>query len=188
MAGIGALQGLCAGLMSTLDRAHQLSTSVAGISCAFRVTGTSELRKLDGAVSTCSLFIYRVTHNEHVRNRQTPARPLTLDAHLMFTIWADSPVAEHSLHAWLARELHDRPMLGRGVLGSSYADDEQVQLVPAELSWDDLTKVWQALNLPYRLSTTYIARNIRIDADAAAVDAAPVVARRFIYQDEVEPA
>lgn len=190
MAGVAALQGLCSGLMSTLDRERQLSTGVSGLPCSFRVAGTADLRRLDGAVTTCSLYVYRLTRNEHLRNRQTPPQPLTLDAHLMFTLWADSPMVEQILHTWLLRQLHERPLLGRAVFGAvgGYGDDEYVQLIPAELSWDDLTKIWQTLNLPYRLSTTFIARNLRIDPDTAAPDAAPVVARRYSYRDRVEAA
>lgn len=186
MATVAAINALCSGLAQMLSRARQMSPLVQAEGCNFVLAGSADLRRLDGQTTTCSIFVYRVTHNEHQRNLRPPTNlntALTLDVHLMFTIWADTPVKEQLLHAWLLRELHAHSVLDRAVLGTGFGEDEVVQLIPAELPLDDLTKIWQALTLPYRLSATCIARNLRIDRDAPLPDAAPVIARRFRIGD-----
>ena len=78
------------------------------------------------------------------------------------------------------QQLYRTPVLDRSVLSASggWAQSDVVQIIPAELSVDDMTRIWDALAPSYRLSVSYIARMIRIDADSEP-DAAPVVAQRF---------
>src|SRR5258706_264054 len=116
MAAITAINAVCAGLAQYLTRAHQLS-SVQDISCTFQAVGTTEFKKLDGKETTCSIFLYRVTHNEHTRNlpRRPQARSLAINMHLLITIWADAPLKEHILLAWVMRELHRHPVFDRSL-------------------------------------------------------------------------
>jgi hypothetical protein len=64
---------------------------------------------------------------------------------------------------------------------------DAVQIVPAELSTEDLMRIWDALTPPYRLSVSYVARMVRIDAERIP-DAAPVVASRLAFEPSLEPA
>lgn len=190
MATVSAIHALCSGLAQTLGRAHQIS-SIKDLSCVFSVVGTSDFKKLDGKDTTCSIFLYRVTHNEHMRNMTASAgqamRPLAVDMHLLFTFWADNPLKEQTLLAWVVRELHQRPVLDNSTLGASGQFDtgDRVQLIPEELSLDDMTKLWQALVPPYRPSVTYVARNVPIGLDGVE-EFAPVVATRHRLGDRVE--
>ena len=57
-----------------------------------------------------------------------------------------------------------------------------VQLIPAELTAEELFRLWELLQPKYHLSVSYIARVVRVDTDVTA--GAPVVATRFGF-DEV---
>ncbi len=63
---------------------------------------------------------------------------------------------------------------------------ELVQIVPAEISLEDLTRVWGSLHRPFRPSLTYMARAVPIGITAPKTGK-PVVARRQPFQDVVEP-
>ncbi|HTU67530.1 MAG TPA: DUF4255 domain-containing protein [Steroidobacteraceae bacterium] len=192
MAGLSAINAVTAGLAQYLTRAHQLSP-IKSTSCTFTATGTSELRQLDGEDTTVSLFIYRVAPNEHTRNgigRVDPRRPaMTVNLHGLLTVWADSAQKEQLVFAWVLRELARLALLDRGLLGAAANFDasDLVQVTIEDLSLDDVSKLWQMLAPPYRLSAGFVARNVRIDYDDDE-SFAPVVATRFGVADVPEGA
>lgn len=162
--------------------------------CEFRLISSGELASSQDFNTMLSLFLYRVTVNEHLRNaRVSPAPnreyvPLSLDLHYLLTVWADNALAEHSILAWAMRELYQHPVLDLSSLTPEAGWDsaDVIQMIPAELSNEDLMRVWDALEPPYRLSVSYIARMVRIDPEEAP-EYRPVVATRFAYADEVSP-
>lgn len=190
MAALAAVNAVVAGVAQHLTRARQLSP-ISDVSCTFQAVGTTDFKKLDGRETTCSIFLYRITHNEHTRNLlpRTTRRVLTVNMHLLITVWADTPLREHLLLAWVMRELHQHPVLDRSVLAGNgqFANSDQVQFIPEELTLDDMSKLWQALVPPYRTSITYVARNVPIGFDEDEVFA-PAAATRFELTDEMEQA
>ena len=191
MASVSSLHALTSGLAQYLTRAYQLR-SINGVSCKFEPAGVSDIKKLDGQDVKLTLLLYRLTHNEHLRNRppQTlPAGkpvPLTVDAHLLVTVWADTALKEQSLLVWAMRELHMRPVLDRSLFADigAYGSADLVPLLPEELSLDDMTKLWQVLAPPMRPSLGYVARNVMVDLEPEP-DRAPVLATRFEMHDPV---
>lgn len=191
MAGLSAIHAVTSGLAQYLTRAHQISP-IKATNCLFTTVSTGEFKKLDGNDTTCSLFLYRVSPNGLTRNPVTQdgrRPPLTLNLHLLLTVWADSTQKEQLVFAWVMRELHRLAVLDRSVLGTAAAFEvaDLVQLSSEDLSMDDLSKLWQMLAPPYRLSATFVARNVRIDADDDEVFP-PAVATRFGFSGELEGA
>lgn len=158
--------------------------------CSFRVLSSGELKGNVDFGTTLSLYLYRVLHNEHVRSqpaqgRNSSALPLSLDLHFLITIWSESAAAEQSICAWVMAELHRHPILDVSSLTEEggWRSDDIVQIIPAELTTEDLMRIWDALAPDYRLSLSYIARVIRIDA-AVVDEALPVVASRYQYEEK----
>jgi hypothetical protein len=60
-------------------------------------------------------------------------------------------------------------------------------VIPAELTTEDMMRIWDALDPPCRLSVSYIARLVRLDPDTMEAAGPPVVARRFAYGVEAAP-
>jgi hypothetical protein len=165
------------------------------ISCSFRLLSSGELTDTSNFSTTLSLYLYRVTMNEHLRNVPRindpvdAGAPLAVDLHYLMTVWANNALAEHTILSWAMRELYRRPILDKSSL-SSEADwgmADVIQLIPAELSNEDIMRIWDALEPPYHLSISYIARVVRIDVDAFESSRA-VVANRFAYMDREVPA
>ena len=159
--------------------------------CEFRIISSGELAEdTDDFNTTLTLYLYRVIVNEHVRNRP-PARmsreakaPLSVDLHFMMSIWADSASAEHTICAWAMRQLHDHPIMDNSSLteDGGWLPDDVVHIIPAELSNEDMMRIWDAIAPYYRLSISYIARVVRIDPEDTS-HGQPVVATRFQYEE-----
>ncbi|WP_437277768.1 DUF4255 domain-containing protein [Sorangium sp. So ce375] len=155
--------------------------------CDFRLISSGEINAAGADFGTAvTLYLYRVTVNPHLRNShhvnalQQTVLPLSVDLHYLVTIWADSALAEHTILGWVVRELHMHQTLSQSDLTSEggWEGGDLVQLIPAELSNEDLMRLWDALDPGYRLSISYIARVVRIEPEVVAEPPA-VVARRL---------
>ena len=151
----------------------------------FKVIASSELAEGPEPQNTLTLYLFRITQNEHLRARVTPADrlnanpPLSIDLHYLLTSWADNVLAEQTVLTWAMREIQMHPVLDSSSLSpeSNWGPGDMIQLIPAELSSDELFRIWELLQPKYRLSVSYIARVVRIDTDEATGQ--PVVATRL---------
>lgn len=156
----------------------------------FRVISSGELADAaDPPSNAVTLFLYRITQNEHLRSRTTAADPananppLSIDLHFLLTAWADNALGEQTVMSWAMRELQMHPVLDSSALSpeAEWTPADVVQLIPAELSNEELMRIWDLLLPKYRLSVSYIARVIRIDTDT--VVGRPAVASRFQFSE-----
>jgi hypothetical protein len=88
---------------------------------------------------------------------------------------------------WTIQQLQASPILDSSILTADggWEPTESVQLVMADLSLEDILRIWDALGPKYRLSVAYIARVVRIDR---TITPGPrVVATRFAWQEEAVP-
>jgi hypothetical protein len=165
--------------------------ALAGIdmpSCEFELVSSGELAGEPGDTTRVTLYLYRITVNEHSRQTQAIAsglaRPtaLGLDLHFMMTAWAGNARDEHTMLAWAIRQLHMFPILDASSLSpeGGWGANEVIQIIPAELPTEDVMRIWDALEPAYRLSVSYIARLVRLDPDAQRHER-PVVASRFAF-------
>lgn len=125
-----------------------------------------------------SLFLYRVTLNGSHRlpsgqigingNHFQPLLPL--DLHYLLTFWGKDSSLQHQIAGWALRTLEDTPALPYGLLNSVspnvFAPDESVELILAELTNEDLMRIWEmvAPEKGYQLSIPYLARNVRLES------------------------
>lgn len=146
--------------------------------------------------SGCTLTCYRVAMSDHATPRMTGSKPaantvLAAELQYLLTAWSSSADVEQAIISWSMLELLAYPVLDQSLLKGSgvWSRDETVQLVPQSLDMDALFRIWSALQLKYRLSTTFCARVVRI-SHGETHDWLPVVATRFGFGDvqEREPA
>jgi len=156
--------------------------------CEFALMSSGELADRPDDRTRLTLYLYRVTVNEHLRqqrpDRMSPEQqaPLGLDLHFLLTAWANNAQDELLPLTWAMRQLYQHPILDASALSpeAAWGPDEVVQIIPSELSTEDMMRIWDALEPAYRLSVSYIARRVRLDPDMIA-DTGPVVATRFGY-------
>jgi hypothetical protein len=163
--------------------------------CDFRIVSSGEMAESTEEFNTSlTLYLYRIIINEHVRNAPAANRhgsnqvPLSVDLHFMLSVWADSAAAEHTLCAWVMSQLHQHPIMDVSSLTEEggWSTDDVVHIIPAELSNEDLMRIWDAIAPFYRLSLSYIARVVRIDGENTETGL-PVAATRYQYQQEEGP-
>ena len=195
MANVFGLHAIADGLARYLDRAFPTALR-DDHPCTFEAVasgGLTQERPLE-AGTRVTIWPYRVLINEHDRNREFVTRPgrvnrpLPLDVHLLVTIWADTPPDELLLFAWTMRELYQLSLLDRSVLTTveaGFSSTEQIQLTPAEMSVEDMMRIWDAVTPSYRLSVPFVARVLHIDIEQD--EGRAVVAKRLRVTEPVAP-
>lgn len=190
MANFFAIHSLGESLVEYLWRAYepvQEKYSDLLPTCTFSLLSSDEM-SADTAPEppAISLYLYRVTVNEHLRNvprvtEPDKPPPLALDLHYLITAWADKADDEQRILGWVLHTLHSRQTLGSSDLTTEggWSQGDTIQLIPAELSNEDLMRIWDALDRPYHLSVSYIARVVLIEATGDAGSPKRVVARRL---------
>jgi hypothetical protein len=161
----------------------------ANFACQFQVVSSTQIANEETTEldKTVSIFLHRVTVNENFRAasilQDSPNKQpvIFLDLHYLLTYWGTSAQAEQTILGWTLQQLQSSPVLDSSVLTSDAGWDptETVQLVLADLSLEDILRIWDALGPKYRLSIAYVARVVRIDR--ATTPPAPVVATQFTF-------
>jgi hypothetical protein len=178
---------------------NNYDANTVGFPCTFRLVSSAEIANEDTAKldKTVSLFLHRITTDEHYRNvTRLQDRPgdqpvLYLDLHYMISYWdasAEGAEAEQKILTWTMQQLQSHPILDTSVLSLSSANPgwdntDCVQLIPADLSLQDILDIWDGLGPKYRLSFCYVVRVVRVDR--TVTPGMPVVATRFTLQNGV---
>jgi hypothetical protein len=192
MPNIAAIRSVGSSLADYLDHAYRASLFPPGVTrpnCTFSVVSSGQMQTQDDPSNQAVqvlIYLYRVSIDGHLRNAGRPGAPdvqpvaLPVNLHYLFTFWSTSADSEHLVLAWTLRQLHLTPLLDASILGreADWGADEFVHIVAADLSNEDMMRVWDALRPDYRLSIAYDARVVRLHPDQV-VEAGPVVASRF---------
>ncbi len=171
--------------------------TVIGFPCSFKLVSSAEIANEDTTKldKTVSLYLHRITTDEHYRNVTVlPDQPydqpvLYLDLHYLLSYWdagAEGAEAEQKILTWTMQELQSNPIMDQSVLGLSQSapgwdSTDAVQLIPADLSLQDILDIWNGLGPNYRLSIGYVVRVVRVDQ--SITPGMPVVATRFVLQN-----
>jgi hypothetical protein len=193
MTNVLAIHSVGESLRTYLDASYPAELRAAH-PCEFKLVSSGELSGDVDLDAVLSLYLYRVTVNEHARNVRRvmdPARenlPLAVDLHYLLTVWSKSAFTEHVVMAWAMRQLHQHPVFDASSLTpeASWGAGDFVQVIPSELTTADIMRIWDALDPGYRLSVSYVARVVRIDSDPEIVGR-PVVASRFAFDTTIAP-
>jgi hypothetical protein len=195
MANIAAIRSVGSSLAAYLNNAYRdaaFPPSITKPECTFSLTSIGGVRAEDVQSSETSvrvlIFLYRSSMNHHLRNAGRMADPgvrpvpLSVDLHYLVSFWAQSAENEQLALAWTMRQLHQLPVLDSSVLSgeAAWTSEDLIQLIPEEIEIEEMMRIWDTLEPKYRLSLSYIARVVRIDADQVR-DERPVVATRFTY-------
>lgn len=190
MANVRAIHSVGSSVMTFLRNTYPATLDGQAMpGCAFELLSSGQLATPTPVAEDThiGLFLYRVTMNEHARQlhgrQPRVSRALSVDLHYLLTAWAGNALDEQVTFAWALRQLHLHPLLDASSLSpeAGWSRDEVIQLVPAELSTEDVMRIWDAVDPSYRLSASYVARVVRLDPDDDGEAFAPVVARRDVY-------
>jgi hypothetical protein len=136
-----------------------------------------------------SMYLYRILENPYMKNSfpvdgtggKLRKAPLTLDLYYLLTPMVGTPREQMIVLGKTMQVLYDRPILeGADLSGSLGTTGEAIRMVLNPVSLEELTRVWQALEISYRLSVCYLARVIILDSEQEQFTQ-PVVSRRIAY-------
>jgi hypothetical protein len=186
-----AIGGVSASLQTLLRDRMELPNGVARNELQVTVGPPRAKEDGDSfAVPGVNLFLYRVSENGYLKNQEIPGHgdpgaygrpPLALDLYYLVTAYGDTSDGDfpnetraHHLLGSAMRVLHDHRVIteqlktindqaGRDVLDPSLQGAfEQVKLSLDPVGLEDLSKVWTALTLPFRLSAAYMVSVVQI--------------------------
>jgi hypothetical protein len=120
--------------------------------------------------------LYEILEDAPSRNRPRPQQPngtavvstkppMALRLHYLLTPWGGDPLTEQQILGRAMQALYDDAILAgtellAGLQGST--DTLKITLIP--LSLEDRSRVWYAIQKPYRLSVNYEVRVVNLDA------------------------
>lgn len=137
------------------------------------------------------LYLFRVTESTILKNQEIPGHgvpgaygtpPLSLNLHYLITAYGTSSVGEqqdetvaHYLLGSAMRVFHDFPIInesierkdnpGEPVLDPALRGEfERIKLILDPISLEDLSKVWTAMMLKFRLSVVYSVEVVQIES------------------------
>jgi Pvc16 N-terminal domain len=194
MANIAAIRSVGTSLAEYLDRSYRAAAFPLDVnkpSCAFNVVSSGRIQEEDDpseGTASVLIFLYHVSIDPHLRNSgrlttpDMPTPPLSITLHYLFTFWSNSAEVEHLVLAWTMMELQATSLLDATILSreARWSAEDVVQLIPEELSNEDMMRIWDTLRPDYRLSLGYVARVVRIEPEPDEQQP-PVIAARFNY-------
>lgn len=133
--------------------------------------------------SGVSVWLYRVTRNEHLLN-QPPQRlsatefarnPLPVNLHYLLTPIMTDILDEQTLLGRILQVFNDHPVLRGSHLQNDLAGSGDSFRVHLEtLTLEELTRVWGALQEPYQTSLSYLVQVVSIDSEEPPRTATPL--------------
>lgn len=113
---------------------------------------------------TLSLYLYQIEENGEMKNqpprlvagKSLRVAPLSLNLFYLVTPLTGSAVKDQKLLGKVMQTFYDQAMLAGPTLQGSLKDtDTELRLLLNPMSLEDLTKLWNSWQRPYRLSVSY---------------------------------
>jgi hypothetical protein len=139
--------------------------------------------------SRVTIFLYDLAEDASVRNAPATRElvggievmrraPLALSLRYLISAWNPNPATHHTILGRIAQVLTDHAIVtGTELAGSLQSRNEALRLRLLTLDLEERTRVWHAINKPYRLSLYCEARVVRVQSDDVQV-APPVTSMR----------
>jgi hypothetical protein len=121
-----------------------------------------------------SIYLYRIVEDPNMKNQAVSVPgpggsqrkpPLALDLYYLVTPMVGAPRDQQIVLGKIMQVLYDRAILqGPDLSGTLATNNQQLRVVLNPVSLEETTRVWQALEVPYRLSLCYLARVAMVDS------------------------
>ena len=137
-----------------------------------------------------TLFLFEAGEDPSARNRprlrgSSPPDltlrkpPLALLLRYLLTPWGGDRTTDHRILGRAMQALYDNAILsGAALQGSLAGTTDALKITHAPMSLEERTRVWHAVQKPYRLSASYDVRVVNLDSEIE--DRVRAVARRTV--------
>ena len=161
-------------LMGVLWQEIQLDPQVnALIDNESRISLESPYDLRDNDAVRLSIYLYRIVEDANSKN-QWPIQingsrllkaPLTLELLYLVTPLVGSTREQQILLGKVMQVLYDHAILERAdLIGSLTSAGEEIRVILNPIGLEELTRVWQAMEMSYRLSIAYLVRVAIVDS------------------------
>jgi hypothetical protein len=133
----------------------------------------AELKNQTGSYEKLSLYLYQVLEHPFTKNQlpyavndttQLPP-PLTLKLYYLLTPYASDPLSAHKVLGHAMRVFYDNAIIDESKLtGPLRMATDKLAIVLQSTKLEELTRIWNALQAPYRLSVCYEVRVVPIES------------------------
>ncbi len=162
-----------AGASATLLRLLEDQLNATGGLGGYSVSLFSTRNFAAGLTNQIALFLYRVDIDEARRQvelpRLAPTAPkrfaLGLELYYLLTVWGNQSAEGEQQMLGRCMEIFERhPLLSGTLLAPSYPweGNDALRLSLAQLSTEDMLRLWDSLEPPYQLSIPYVVRTARL--------------------------
>lgn len=193
-----------AGFTAVGDASLTLVNLVAsGMAALGGTPPTVELNDLSDTIgmtpSRVTIFLYEITEDATVRNlpmiRETVGGvdvlrrpPLPLVLRYLITVWNPNPATHHTILGRVAQVLNDHASVsGPDLVGSLQSGNEALRIKLLSPEIEERSRVWHAIQKPYRLSLYCELRIIRVASEDARPGPLVASARTGERRPEVTP-
>lgn len=137
------------------------------------------------------IYLHRLTVDPHGRSRFFPARgsdlngpipELPVNLHFLIIAAATSATIEADLMSWAMLELANDGQLDISHIAGvdeDWGERELLNIVPEEISTEDLMRIWDVFEMPYTATVPYVARTVRMRLNRTESQGPAVVTRVF---------
>ena len=161
-------------LMGVLWQEIQIDPQVnALIDNESRISLESPFDLRDNDAVRLSIYLYRIVEDGNSKN-QWPIQingsrllkaPLTLELLYLVTPLVGSTREQQILLGKVMQVLYDRAILeSADLIGSLASAGEEIRVILNPIGLEELTRVWQAMEMSYRLSIAYLVRVAIVDS------------------------
>ncbi len=145
------------------------------------------------ATKALTIFLFEVGEDPSARNRARVREteppnlrirkpPMALLLRYLLTTWGGDQSTEQKILGRTMQALYDKAILsGLDLQGVLQNTDEALKVTLSPLSLEERTRVWHAVQKPYRLSISYEVRVVNLDS-AEAISLTPVTRRTADFE------
>jgi len=178
MSDFAAIRAVSESLRGIIDN----QITLAGVT----VSEQSPKQMVESATNGISIWLYRVTRNEHILNNpparpapnQLSHKPFPVNLHYLISFFMPDVRDEQLLLGRIVQIFNDQPVLrGSDLTGSLSGEDSEFRIHFETLTLEELTRIWNALQEPYRTSVSYLIEIIQIESLLDPMLAQPVLQR-----------
>ena len=148
-----------------------LSSLLAGLDVL--LDSPADLKFTDQNFQKINLYLYQVLEHPYTKNQPMYATdngnlefpPLTLKLYYLLTPYASDPVSAHKVLGHAMSVFYDNAVVqGDKLEDSLRLSVDKLSIVLLSTKLEELTRIWNALQTPYRLSVCYEVRVIPIES------------------------
>ena len=146
----------------------------------------------DGGPGDLNLYLYQVLENPDTKNRNWITRsngrqdypPLALNLYYLLTPYATDAISAQQVLTYAMRRLYDNSIVrGEALADSLRLSVEQLAIILCPMEIEELTRIWNAFQTPYRLSVSYEVRIVLIKSGHSVMPSR-VMVKHDVYQQQ----